>query len=442
MALQFNCPKCGQKLTLTSSKPGDWLDCPKCEVAIQIPGAPTKPARPATPVHRPAPQVESEPPNSLADVAPQTRKPSLWADKRVQFAAFAGVVGVLLIGLFVLVLALRESKTPETAHNDPPAEQPAPPTPLVSPSPAVTPPAPVKPKDDTSPPKPKDDTPPAPKEEPPKPVTPLPPKPDYSKLDQHGNPVDQNTGLAQRNEFKGQRILFWCAYIGGGGEDPQKLFGPDNPLWKALADKGFTVRRKFDRFDTDWLKDADQCWIVSGSSPSGVNLNGDSVAAIEKFVDAGKGLCLLADNDPFTAEANQLAQHLFGVRIRGNSPATKIAYVRRPQLTPEDIKKYKGDYEVVDHPLLAGVNFVYEGITISSIAKSDKLEVALNGSDGKPVVSLSKSPKRRVVIDCGFTRYYHSPDPGLNFIEKTAGTTRLAQNMAAYLAGKDAPKKE
>jgi hypothetical protein len=96
---------------------------------------------------------------------------------------------------------------------------------------------------------------------------------------------------------------------------------------------------------------------------------------------------------------------------------------------------------VDDHPLLAGVNFLFEGITVSNVTKSDKLDVALRASDGQALVVVSKVPGQRVVIDCGFTRYCHGPDPRVSYILKTAGTVRLGQNIAAYLAGKDAPKK-
>ena len=435
MSLQFACPKCAQKLTLTSSKPGDWIDCPRCEATVQIPGS--APAQPQPqPAPRPAsasarPPAPAEEPLDLPDGDEEPR--SVWADKRAQVGVLVGGIGLLLVGLLVVVLVLQKpKKEPEQVRADPPTTQPAP--------------APVRPKEEPAPKvDPKVDPKIEPKVEPkvdpkiePK-VNPPKPAPNFSVLDQFGNPVDQNTGLGQQDEFKGQRLLFWCGYKGGGPEIPTTIFGPDNPLWKALGDKGFKVRREFGAFDPDWLKDADQCWLVAGSDSG--TLNADAVAAITKFVDAGKGLCLLADNDPFVVEADQLARHLFGARVRGDYEATKIAYVGQRALKREEIVKYKGDYEVADHPLLAGVNFVYEGITISHIAESDALEVALKASNGKPVVALSKSPKRRVVIDCGFTRYYYHTLPELNFIEKTAGTTRLAQNMAAYLAGKDALRK-
>jgi hypothetical protein len=496
VALQFNCPKCGQKLTLTSSKPGDWLDCPNCEAAVEVHGAaPPKltPPRTAAPT-RPAALPVPEAPNFLA-TEPREQKPNLWADKRVQFGALAGGVAVILIALFALALVFQQPKAPpEQAHNNPqPTEQPAPPTPS---TPPTTPPAPAKPKDDTPPlTRSRDAAPRVPKDDPSKPVT---RPPDYSRLDQFGNPLDQNSGLARQGELKGQRLLFWSPHTGAS----DLFFAPKNPLWKALEDKGFVVRREFGRFDAKWLKEIDQLWILSTAPENILELArktvpdlaaakrelknrvamGDAIVkevtrglpkgwtvddaiemqfgdlaqsvsptfrlteedydAIEAFAKSGKGLCLLADNDPFTYEANELAKRLFGASVQGNYQGTRIAYVKNGQLTPELIKKYGGDYEVDPHPLLTGVNFVYEGITISKPSASDKLDVALKASDGNPVVAVSKAPGLRVVIDCGFTRYCHGPSDRVSFIRMTAGTTRLAQNIAAYLAGKTEAKKE
>jgi hypothetical protein len=281
------------------------------------------------------------------------------------------------------------------------------------------------------------------------------------------------------------------------------FFGPKNPLWKAWEEAGFVVRKEFGRFKAEWLAEIDQLWVLSTADDAllqsmrrefpdiatarrviGGELNGLSAdarkrlsdkfpkgkwadivemnvgdvgvtispafrltradyEAIVAFAKAGKGLCLLSDNDPFTHESNEFAKRLFpGVRIQGNHQGEKIAYVRGRQLTPEQIKKYRGDYEVPDHPLLTGVNFVYEGITISHPSASDKLDVALRASDDLPVIAVAKDPGLRVIIDCGFTRYCHGPTDDVSFILMTAGTTRLAQNMAAYLAGKtEAAKK-
>ncbi len=288
-------------------------------------------------------------------------------------------------------------------------------------------------------------------------------------------------GLGRTGEFKGKKLLFWSGFENTG----KIFFGPTNPLWKAWERQGFTVIVRFGPFRTEWLRDIDQLWILSTAKfelplgvppeavvaavdflpaseiPSGFTaaeykfivqatldmalsrvhpLNEQAYRAIEKFVQAGKGLCLLSDDDPFLVESNELANRLYGVAVKGNYIADKIAYVRERKLAPDEIRKFKGRYEVTDHPLLTGVNFLYEGITISNVGVSDKLEVALKASDGQPLIAVSKVPGQRVVIDCAFTQFCHGPTERTSYILKSAGAVLLAENIAAYLAGKDGKK--
>jgi hypothetical protein len=307
-------------------------------------------------------------------------------------------------------------------------------------------------------------------------------KPDPPKFyDRFGNPIG-DYGLGRDGEFKGKKLLFWSGFEGAG----RVFFGSTNPLWKALESQGFVVRREFGRFKPEWLKDVDQLWILSTGKmelpqgitpdllelavqflppeaiPSGFTLDeyrfivratldcalspmhpidDKGFKAIEEFVKAGKGLCLLADDEPFCFEANEMAKRLYGVGVSGNYVADKVAFVKGHGLTAVDVRRFGGQFEVADHALLTGVNFLFEGITISNVGASDKLEVAMKASDGKALIVVSKVPGQRVVIDCGFTRYCHGPDPRVSYIVKTPGTVRLGQNIAAYLAGKDEVKK-
>lgn len=512
MAVLFHCPKCNQKLTLTTSKPSDWLDCPNCEAVIQVPGSPS-----------PSQQPVSSPPRSSAatsgastsrtagasdDFTPKSCRPRKTLPtpttgidrsyKWVQLGALTGGVLLLVLTLLVLIIAAQKpNNVPEQAQNEPAlAHDPVPPGPepaLSTSNPPI--PVPMQPKID-----------PLLKPIPPKDELATPPKPappavvDYTKLDQFGNPIGHDVGLAHQNEFKGQRLLFWSPHTAGG----DIFFGANNPLWKGLEEKGFVVRREFGKFKVAWLEEIDQLWILSTAAENVLQQGRDAIMqtpeqflaqlralkpeeidvliavsprgklppgwsrqdfidarvadigmslspsfrltegdydAIVDFVKAGKGLCLLADNDPFTEEANELGNRLFEVTVKGNYQADKIAYLKNPKLTPEQIRKFRGEYEVAPHSLLEGVNFVYEGITVSNISLSSKLEVALRASDGKPVVVVSKEPGQRVVIDCGFTRYCHGTNERTSYILRTAGTIRLGQNIAAFLAGKGSVKK-
>ena len=450
--------------------------CPNCKATVTVPGAPPE----ATPTRQPA--------------------------SKYRTPLIAGCIALVLFGGVAVAIAVGMRKpATEQARIDPPAT-PAPPHIIIidgggdPPKPpvekhrpvAVVPDAPQPPAQPSTPklpvpnippvsPTPQPVEPPQPPQQPtlappPHAVVQVPAQP--SVPDRFGNPASSNAGLGRDGEFKGTKLLFWCAFENAG----KVFFGPTNPLWKALEVKGFVVSRVFGKFNPAWLKEADQLWILSSGRmelPAGItpDLLADAVSllpaeaipsgftlpeyqfivratldvafsprhmldekaykAIEEFVKAGKGLCLLADDEPFTAEADELARRLFGARVSGNYLADKTATVRGRGLTAAEIRKFGGQYEVDDHPLLTGVNFLFEGITVSNVSKSDKLGAALLASDGKTLIAVSKVPGQRVVIDCGFTRYCHGPTERTSYVFKTAGTIRLGQNIAAYLAGKD-----
>ena len=474
MPIHFRCSACNRRLSIATRKAGMQTPCPSCKAVVTVPGTPA-PAE--------------APPYAHGRLFP--------------VAILAGGVLLLVASIVLaLVVALRKPAQSgmEQVRTDPPANAPAntpptltvPPTPpslqqpnLSAPKPSQPAPAPqpkpaVEPLPNLAPPV----QPPRieqPAEAPPPHVVVKPP-PQRPPLDRFGNPVGHDIGLGHDNEFKGKKLLFWSGFENAG----RVFFHPTNPLWKALEEKGFTVRREFGKFKPEWLKETDQLWILSTGRieiPAGItpDLLVDAVSllpveaipsgftvveyqfivkatldvalsrthpleekdykAIVDFVKAGKGLCLLADDEPFTKEADELAKRLFGVRVTGNYLADKVATVKGRGLAPAELRKFGAQYEVDDHPLLTGVNFLFEGITVSNISKSDKLDVAIRASDGQALVVVSKVPGVRVVIDCGFTRYCHGPDARVSYILKTAGTVRLGQNIAAYLAGNDKPKK-
>lgn len=485
MATVFRCSACNRKLSIATRKAGTQIACPSCKATIFVP---------------------DESPASSLPAAPTESAPTKVSSSRsLQAVILAGGVTILLTGLMLaLALSVRKSTVPnvEQAKTEPP-EKPVPTSTVPPSSPEPTPAAKLPPgfhlpgtslqakqpqKPEPTPTSTPNSTPPTPlatqqpeEAPPPHPVAVQPNRPPLP-LDHFGNPVGHDVGLGHDGEFKGKKLLFWSGFENAG----RVFFHPTNPLWKALEAKGFVVARVFGKFKPEWLKEADQLWILStgrldlpegitpdileaavsllpaDAVPSGFTLeeyrfivratldvavgpthplDEKAYKAIEEFVKAGKGVCLLADDEPFTVEADELARRLFGARVRGNYLADKVAHVRGRGLTPAEIRKFGGQYEVDAHPLLTGVNFLFEGITVSNISKSDKLEVALKASDGQALIAVTKVPGQRVVIDCGFTRYCHGPTERTSYILKTAGTIRLGQNIAAYLAGKDAPKK-
>ena len=495
MPIQFRCPTCGKLLSIAQRKAGSQLLCPFCRAAVTVPiddAPPTELSLPSsTALASPMPFELAHPKREASSWVRMGIVAGL-----IGLLSFSMLIALAMQKPGATAPIARNDNTAPVSSTTSVIIPPSPSSSNASPSSSKTlqpdpkgkkesenAPKSVKPIQTTSPPQVVPDVNPQTPTEiaqapPPRPIVPAQPAmPPLRKYDQFGNPIGPDLGLSRTGEFKGKKLLFWSGYENAG----KFFFGPTNPLWKAWERQGFTVRVEFGQFRTEWLRDLDQLWILSTGKfelpagvppeaviaavdflpaseiPSGFTaaeykfivqatldmalsrvhpLNEQAYRAIEKFIQAGKGVCLLSDDEPFVVESNELARRLYGVAVKGNYIADKIAYVRERNLTPDEIRKFKGQYEVADHPLLTGVNFLYEGITISNVGKSDKLEVALKASDGQPLIAISKVPGQRVVIDCAFTQFCHGPTERTSYILKSAGAIQLAQNIAAYLEGK------
>lgn len=138
-------------------------------------------------------------------------------------------------------------------------------------------------------------------------------------MDMYGNPIGGNFDLARDGAFEGFKILVFCGYHGEGlPNDLQRLTIPE------LSKKGFQVKTcmQVDEFTQELRsKQYHVAWIISGSSFQG---NKDAfLAEIEKFHDAGRGLMIWGDNDPFFVHANAVLGKLFGFQLEGNTPGGK-----------------------------------------------------------------------------------------------------------------------
>ena len=139
-------------------------------------------------------------------------------------------------------------------------------------------------------------------------------------LNKFGNPEGKGLGLARPGEFQGYRLLAWSTE----NEIQENVFTADNPVWAALKADGFSVRLEHGPLRPEWLRDADQLWIFAGRD----GLKAEDESAVVSFVAAGNGLYLLADNDPYLAEANQLARRLFDTTVTGNYAGQNLIAVR------------------------------------------------------------------------------------------------------------------
>jgi hypothetical protein len=273
---------------------------------------------------------------------------------------------------------------------------------------------------------------------------------DQPALNKFGNPEGNEFGLSRAGEFAGARLLAWTAEP----EVHDNIFTGDNPLWAALKEKGFEVQLEYGRFDQAWLERIDQLWVFSGRR---AGLDTDDEEAIVSFIDAGKGVYMIADNAPYLVDVSSLTYRLFGTRLADNYRGGNILAVRGHGVTRDDYRPTGGKtkprqrnqgvqteladvinratHYVEEHPLLTDVNFIFEGVTISHIEPTPRLQVVLTASDGQILAAVSSDTRRRVVVDCGFTRYFYS---GLaRCVTETAGTVRYAENISAYLMYKD-----
>ena len=271
-----------------------------------------------------------------------------------------------------------------------------------------------------------------------------------AELDKFGNPVGARS-LAADGAFRGKQLL-----VKGYIPVLDAIRFPENPLLAMLQRKGFEVQVSRQQFDAESLRKVDQLWFFCGPSSQ---LTPDDLLAIDAFVKAGKGLYIVADNDPLFAEANLIGNRLFGVSVQGNYRGEKTVGVRSSSNPDADangdrwvgdnppkktskadilsvrpgrgatIQNFEVSHFVQDHVLLTGIKFIYEGSSISHLTPNDQLETVLVASDGQILASVAKDKRLRVIMDCGFTRYYPQ------FISETAGTLRYAENVAGYLMG-------
>jgi len=283
-----------------------------------------------------------------------------------------------------------------------------------------------------------------------------------AEMDQFGNPVGEDFGLAGREEFKGKRLLVWTAEP----EVEKDIFPDNNPLWIALKKKGFEVTTRHGPFDPRALGGFAQLWLFSGRS---AGLDEQGYEAVVQFVKKGKGLYLVADNAPYLQDADVLARRLFNAGLAGDYQGGQLVAVRHSEIGEGDSEESRArsqgsprgrqgspspsspripgrasrieasvSHTVADHALLTDINFIFEGMTISHIVDPAQLHVVLTASDGQALAAVARDRRYRVVVDCGFTRYYCNPPQ--DFVNKTAGTIRYAENIAAYLMGKDSKR--
>lgn len=229
--------------------------------------------------------------------------------------------------------------------------------------------------------------------------------------DGFGNANGNQYDLAVDGAFEGQTIVVLQFYTGEG-------FDFEQPK-AALKEKGFSVYRFSNAAPSPEeleiaLSKACQLWVISSSTQL---LNEQHAEIIQRFFYSGRGVYLWGDNDPFHADADFLAKKLLGVSMNGYYDGGQNVTFKTDTNT-SGMRK--------DHLITTGLEFVYEGITISKINDpNQQLTPLIWSTDGNVVTAIYENQGQRLILDGGFTRLYYNWD--------TAGTGRYVKNAAAWL---------
>ena len=230
------------------------------------------------------------------------------------------------------------------------------------------------------------------------------------KTDRFGNPQRSQYDLAKDGAFKGYKIVVVC------------LFNP-NILANAipvLLRKGFSTKifgyREYNdvkRIQEELNSDKCQLWIISTNL---CLLSSDCLNLIYDHFNRGRGLYIWSDNMPYYADSNVILKKLFNTEMSGEYMADQVLTIQAGERQPGIIK---------NHPITTGLQYFYEGITISNVKLTQDLKPLVYSSDSLIVTAYYDKGGKRCLIDGGFTRLYCKWD--------SAGTGRFVMNCAAWL---------
>jgi hypothetical protein len=226
--------------------------------------------------------------------------------------------------------------------------------------------------------------------------------------DTFGNAAGNKHDLAIDGAFEGQTIAVLHLYTGFDFNLPKE----------ALKEKGFSVYRWVGNPPSPedlraGLAKSCQLWIISDETQK---LNGEHLKVIKEFFNSGKGVYIWGDNEPYYADANFVAQGLFGGKMLGNLQGDQVVGLQNDAGKKGLLRR---------HLLSTGLEYIYEGVTIATIQPNDALKPLIHGSANNLVAAYYDNGGKRAILDGGFTRLYNKWD--------TAGTGRYVKNAAAWL---------
>ncbi|MHB8877295.1 MAG: hypothetical protein ACYC8T_26655 [Myxococcaceae bacterium] len=251
--------------------------------------------------------------------------------------------------------------------------------------------------------------------------------------DGHGNARGNQYDLAVDGAFEGQTVLL-LDQVGNTLVNTRAALR-EKGLASVVYPNGKTPSPSELRAA---LSKSCQLWLISNGRP---HLEEEHIAAIKEFFDAGHGVYIWGDNDPYYTDANRVASALVpGLRMEGNLAGNQVVGVAGQKDGKVGVR--------AGHLITTGLEHLYEGVTIATVqftpghgqdaalydgqggpSRSPALPKGftplLYGSAGNLVTVAYENDGRRLVMDGGFTRLAVSWDD--------AGTARYVKNAAAWL---------
>jgi len=239
------------------------------------------------------------------------------------------------------------------------------------------------------------------------------------EYDQHGNILSKEFDLGIDGAFNDFSLLIGTFVNRGNLSDYFVGLAV-----KSLEKKGFRVTYTSEEGNFVQLittNHYDVVWIISGDS-----FIGDSKPFLQAVLDyhkKGGGLMIYGDNAPYFAHANIVLPTLVGCQLIGDTPAGKIL---------EYGSGDKSGFFDENHLVFAGINHLYEGVTICYPNQGSKLKTLAMSTDGNPCILFCEAGESkienggRIIVDSGWTKLYQ-------MYWASAGQARYVVNATVWL---------
>jgi hypothetical protein len=251
--------------------------------------------------------------------------------------------------------------------------------------------------------------------------------------DSHGNATGNQYDLAVDGAFEGQTVLI-LDEVGNTLVNTRaalKQKGLNSVVYSRGGLPPANVLREA-------LKKSCELWLLSFEDEE---LNDDQIAAIKEYFDAGHGVYIWGDNDPYYVDANRVANALIpGLRMEGNLAGTVVMGIAYGDHRDAGLR--------LGHLVTTGIERLYEGVTIATVqftkarGRNEELYDGPGGPSRAPALPAGFTPilygsaknlvtvayekdGKRLIMDGGFTRLAVNWDD--------AGTARYVKNAAAWL---------